>query len=168
MSICISVSRQRSCGGVSFLLFTMKSTIRFSVILSLCRLGNHVLLFPGSMAMMLGFQASYFQTFLWFIFSFSFFFFSFDDRSTSIWGNAFDARRKKGNGLRNLNRLIHPSPKVLKWSTTPPSPDLTGSQTITSFLGSHWNCFQLHFDLVGLKFFELIQAISLVHKILRY
>ena len=166
MSICISVSRHRSCGGVSFLLFTMKSTIRFSVILSLCRLGNHVLLFPGSIAMMLGFQASYFQTFLWFFF---FFFFSFDDRSTSISGNVFDAKRKKGEWpWRNLNRLIHPSPKVLKWSTTPPSPDLTGSQTITSFLGSHWNCFQLHFDLVGLKFFELIQAISLVHKILRY
>ena len=167
MSICISVSRHRSCGGVSFLLFTMKSTIRFSVILSLCRLGNHVLLFPGSIAMMLGFQASYFQTFLWFFFFFSFF--SFDDRSTSISGNAFDAKRKKGEWpWRNLNRLIHASPKVLKWSTTPPSPDLTGSQTITSFLGSHWNCFQLHFDLVGLKFFELIQAISLVHKILRY
>ena len=139
MSICISVSRHRSCGGVSFLLFTMKSTIRFSVILSLCRLGNHVLLFPGSMAMMLGFQASYFQTFLWFFFSF--FFFSSDDRST--WWP-----------WRNLNRFIHPSPKVLKWSTTPPSPDLIGSQTITSFLGSHWNCFQRHFDLVGLKVFN--------------
>ena len=148
MSICISVSRHRSCGGVSFLLFTMKSTIRFSVILSLCRLGNYVLLFPGSMAMMLGFQASYFQTFLWF-------FFSSDDRSTSTSGNAFDTKRKKGGWpWRNLNRFIHPSPKVLKWSTTPPSPDLIGSQTITSFLGSHWNCFQLHFDLVGLKVFN--------------
>ena len=159
MSICISVSRHRNCGGVSFLLFTMKSTIRFSVILSLCRLGNQILLFPGSIAMMLGFQACYFQTFLcffFFVFVFCFlFFFSSDDRSTSTSGNAFDAKRKKGGWpRRNLNRFIHPSPKVLKWSTTPPSPDLIGSQTTTSFLGSHWNCFQLHFDLVGLKVFN--------------
>ena len=42
----------------TFLLFIMTSTITFSAILSLCRFGDHVLLFPGFTAMMLGFQAS--------------------------------------------------------------------------------------------------------------
>ena len=39
-------------------LFFMKLTITFSAILSLCRFGDHVLLFSGSTAMMLVFQAS--------------------------------------------------------------------------------------------------------------
>ena len=39
-------------------LFFMKLAITFSAILSLCRFGDHVLLFSGSMAMMLVFQAS--------------------------------------------------------------------------------------------------------------
>ena len=41
-----------SLGGVSFLIFTMTSTIIFSAILSLGQFGDHVLLFPGSTAMM--------------------------------------------------------------------------------------------------------------------
>ena len=51
-------------GGVSSLLFTlfgpvfMKFTIKFSAILSMCRFGDHVLLFSVSAAMMLVFQAS--------------------------------------------------------------------------------------------------------------
>ena len=52
----ISSHTCRSFGGVSFLLFTMTSTIIFPTILSLCQSGDHVLLFPGSMAMMLWFQ----------------------------------------------------------------------------------------------------------------
>ena len=39
-------------------LFFMKLTITFSAILSLCRFGEHVLLFSGSTAMMLVFQVS--------------------------------------------------------------------------------------------------------------
>ena len=42
-------------------LFFMKLTTIFSAILSLCRFGDHVLLFSGSTAMMLVFQASYSQ-----------------------------------------------------------------------------------------------------------
>ena len=42
-------------------LFFMKLTITFSATLSLCRFGDHVLLFSGSKAMMLVFQASCFQ-----------------------------------------------------------------------------------------------------------
>ena len=59
-----SISRHKTFGGVSFLLFSllglffMKLTITFSAILSLCRFGDHVLLFSGSTAMMLVFQAS--------------------------------------------------------------------------------------------------------------
>ena len=42
-------------------LFFMKLTTIFSAVLSLCRFGDHVLLFSGSTAMMLVFQASYSQ-----------------------------------------------------------------------------------------------------------
>ena len=53
-----SISRHRGFVGISCLLFITTSTIKFSAILSLCWFGVHVLLFPGSTAMMLGFQAS--------------------------------------------------------------------------------------------------------------
>ena len=37
---------------------------------------------------------------------------------------------------------------------SPPPPDLTGNQTITSFLGSNLNCFQFHFFIKwDLRFF---------------
>ena len=45
-------------------LFFMKSTITFSAILNLCRFGDHVLLFSGSTAMILVFQALLFSDFL--------------------------------------------------------------------------------------------------------
>ena len=66
------ISRHISFSGLSFLLFTMTSTITFSALLSLCWFGYHVLLFPGSMAMMLWFQASFSRT-SWDFFSFFFF-----------------------------------------------------------------------------------------------
>ena len=55
-----SISRHKTFGGVFPFLgfFFMKLTITFSAILSLCRFGDHVLLFSGSTAMMLVFQAS--------------------------------------------------------------------------------------------------------------
>ena len=55
----------KTFGVVSFLLFTLfgllKLTITFSAILSLGRFGDHILLFSGSTAMMLVFQATCFQ-----------------------------------------------------------------------------------------------------------
>ena len=49
------------CFGPFLDLFFMKLTITFSPTLSLCRVGDHVLLFLGSTAMMLMFQAPYSQ-----------------------------------------------------------------------------------------------------------
>ena len=69
-------------------LFFMKLTITFSAILSLCRFGDHVLLFSGSTAMMLVFQASCSQI------SCDFFFHP-TDRPTLKPGNLFDAKRTK-------------------------------------------------------------------------
>ena len=51
----------------------MKSTIIVSAILSLCRFGDHVLLFSGSTAMMLMFEASFSQISCFFVFLFLFF-----------------------------------------------------------------------------------------------
>ena len=45
MSIENSISRHRRFGGVRLFPFTMKSTIVFSAVLSLCRFGDHVLSF---------------------------------------------------------------------------------------------------------------------------
>ena len=67
-------------------LFLMKLTTIFSAILSLCRFGDHVLLFSGSTAMMLVFQASYSQI------SWDFFFTPPTDQKP---GNLFDAKRTK-------------------------------------------------------------------------
>ena len=58
-----SISRNRSFSGVSFLLCTISSTIIFPTTLSLCRFGDHILLFPGSTALMLGFRTSFSQGF---------------------------------------------------------------------------------------------------------
>ena len=76
-------------GFVPFLdLFFMKLTIIFSATLSLCRIGDHVLLFSGSTAMMLMFQASYSQI------SCDFFnFTSPTDQKPA--GNLFDAKGTK-------------------------------------------------------------------------
>ena len=88
-----SISRHKTFGGVSFLLFTlfgpflMKLTITFSAILSLCRFGDHVLLFSGSTAMMLVFQASCSQI--------SCDFFSPHRPTHPKPGNLFDAKRTK-------------------------------------------------------------------------
>ena len=66
--------------------FFMKLTIIFSA-LSLCWFGGHVLLFSGSTAMMLMFQASYSQI--------SCDFFSFTSPTDPKPGNLFDAKRTK-------------------------------------------------------------------------
>ena len=68
--------------------FFMKLTIKFSAILSLCRFGDHVLLFSGSTAMMLVFQASYSQISCDHIFFFT-------PPTDSKPGNLFDAKRTK-------------------------------------------------------------------------
>ena len=65
----------------------MKFTIIFSATLSLCRFGDHVLLFSGSTAMMLMFQASNSQI--------SCDFFSFTSPTDPKPGNLFDAKRTK-------------------------------------------------------------------------
>ena len=67
-------------------LFFMKLTTIFSAVLSLCRFGDHVLLFSGSTAMMLVFQASYSQI------SCDFFFTPPTDQKP---GNLFDTKRTK-------------------------------------------------------------------------
>ena len=68
-------------------LFFMKLTITFSAMLSLCRFGDHVLLFSGSTAMMLVFQASCSQI--------SCDFFSPHRPTHPKPGNLFDAKRTK-------------------------------------------------------------------------
>ena len=68
-------------------LFFMKLTITLSAILSLCRFGKHVLLFSGSTAMMLVFQASCSQI--------SCDFFSPHRPTYPKPGNLFDAKRTK-------------------------------------------------------------------------
>ena len=66
----------------------MKLTITFSAILSLCRFGDHVLLFSGSTAMILVFQASCSQISCYF---------SSPHRLTHPKpGNLFDERTKRG------------------------------------------------------------------------
>ena len=88
-----SISRHKTFGGVSVLLFTffgpffIKLTITFSAILSLCRFGDHVLLFLGSTAMMLVFQASCSQI--------SCDFFSPHRPTHPKPGNLFDAKQTK-------------------------------------------------------------------------
>ena len=88
-----SISRHKTFGGVSVLLFTffgpffIKLTMTFSAILSLCRFGDHVLLFLGSTAMMLVFQASCSQI--------SCDFFSPHRPTHPKPGNLFDAKQTK-------------------------------------------------------------------------
>ena len=86
-------------------LFFMILTIIFSAWLSLCRFGDHVLLFSGSTAMMLVFQASDSQI------SCDYFFFT--PPTDPKPGNLFDARRTKrgwpkpyGFCLRFLTTLL--------------------------------------------------------------
>ena len=75
------------CFGPFLDLFFMKLTITFSPTLSLCRVGDHVLLFLGSTAMMLMFQAPYSQI--------SCYFFSFTSPTVPKPGNLFDAKETK-------------------------------------------------------------------------
>ena len=78
------------------ILFAMKSTILVSAILSLCRFGDHVLLFSGSTAMMLMFEASFSQiSFFVVVFCFCFLFLFFIPPSDPKSGKSIDAKRIK-------------------------------------------------------------------------
>ena len=79
----------------TFLLFIMTLTIKFSAMLSLCWFGDHVLLFPGSTAMMLGFQASCSLTSCDF-FPLFFFIEPNDPNSRNAWCLT---KQQKGDGL---------------------------------------------------------------------
>lgn len=70
-TVMFNISRHRNFGGTSFLLFTMTSTIIFSVLLILCQFGDHVLLFPCFTSVML-----LFSKLLWGFFFFTSFFIS--------------------------------------------------------------------------------------------
>ena len=72
-------------------LFFVKLTLTFSTILSLCRFGDHVLLFSGSTAMMLVFQASCSQI--------SCVFFHPTDRSTQNQETYSTLNERKGDDL---------------------------------------------------------------------
>ena len=74
-------------------LFFMKLTITFSAILSLCRFGDHVLLFSGSTAMMLVFQASCSQI------SCDFLFIPPTDRPTQNQESYSTLNERKGDNL---------------------------------------------------------------------
>ena len=75
----------------------MKLTIMFSAILSWCRFGDQALLFSGCTAMVLVFQASFFQ-----IISCDFFFTPPTDPKP---GNIFDAKRTK-RGWPQLSLMV--------------------------------------------------------------
>ena len=83
-------------------LFFMKLTIIFSAILSLCRFGDHVLLFSGSTAVMLVFQASRSQI--------SCDFFHPTDRPTQNQETYSTLNERKGDDLSLMVSFWAPSP----------------------------------------------------------
>lgn len=70
-TVMFNISRHRNFGGTSFLLFTMTSTIIFSVLLILCQFGDHVLLFPCFTSVMLLFSKLLWGFFFYFFFHFA-------------------------------------------------------------------------------------------------